>query len=71
MHDSKQHEEVATGINELPAELQSFLEICARYFGLADVAPELLYRQAASSYRGTGSGSESIGNQNVTQRGAA
>jgi hypothetical protein len=71
MHDSRQHEEVATGISEFPAELQSFLKVSARYFGLAEVAPELLYRQASPSNRGTGSGSKSIHNHNVTQRGAA
>ena len=71
MHYSKQHEEVATGIHERPAQLQSFLEASARHFGLADVPSELLRRRAAPTCKVSDTGSKSINKQNVTHRGAA
>ena len=71
MHDSKQHDEVATRFHEFPAGLQSFLETSARYLGLVDVPRELLHRPAAPTLKKTGSESKPFENLKLTQRGAA
>ena len=71
MNHLNKYEEVAVGIHEFPAQLQSFLRISARYLGLADVPPELLHRHALPTYKEVGSGCKSAINHKVTQRGAA
>ena len=68
MYELKRHDEVVTGIHDVPAELQSLLETSARYFGLDAVPPELLCRHACTI---PGEGAEWTENQNPDKRGAA
>ncbi|NNJ94689.1 MAG: hypothetical protein HKP57_08090 [Halobacteria archaeon] len=68
MHELKQHDEVATGIHEFPAGLQSFLETSARHFGLDGVRPALRCRHAGTQ---PGEGPELKENQYLEKRGVA
>ena len=70
MHESKQHDDDATGVHRFPAEIRSFLETSARYFGLAEI-PQQVCLDAAAASKATGVGSISSKNQYVEERGAA
>ena len=68
MHDSKQHDEVATGFLEYPAVLRSFLETSAHYFGLDGVPPDLLCQH---DFTTPVAGAKWYENQNLEKRDAA
>jgi hypothetical protein len=71
MHKSTQYDESATGKHRVPADVRSFLQTSAHYFGLVDVPRDLLERHAVSIHMSTFRGYQFSENQDFTERGAA
>jgi hypothetical protein len=65
MHESEQHGGYKSGVQDFPAEVQSFLEISARYIGLSDVPHRLLHRQQHPTHE---QGQEIYEKQTVNRR---
>ena len=54
MHDSKPHDEFASGVSAYPPRVRSFLETSAHYMGLACLPRDLQPRHTAAESAPTG-----------------